>query len=87
MGGVHATWHPHPDDERNHGRCDDTADDEHHRILTAISSCGESPSLHVGGRLSVRLCTRRAAGGNGALSESAYEKSAAKTRHAKEGPA
>lgn len=38
IGGVYATWHPHPGDDDDRDQHDDDADDEQHLVLAAFGS-------------------------------------------------
>lgn len=43
IGGVDATWHPHPWDDDERDQPDNDADDEQHMALGAFSSARNDP--------------------------------------------
>jgi hypothetical protein len=48
IGGVHATWHPHPSDDDDRDQSDDDADDEQHMGRAAFSSAPNDPDTWQG---------------------------------------
>ena len=65
IGGVHATWHPHPRDDADRDQHDADPDDEEHMVVrppaigrrTAILTCGQLTVCALGHKAS-GLCIR-----------------------------
>ena len=48
IGGVHATWHPHPGDDADRDQHDSDADDEQHMVLAGFRSAYNDPHTRQG---------------------------------------